>query len=107
VIAREIGDRRNEGNALGNLANAYADLGETRCAIELYEQDLVIAREIGDRRNEGNALGNLGNAYAAIGETRRAIALLGGALEIFEAIESPNAARMRAAIAKLQKKGGT
>ena len=28
-IAREIGDRRGEGNALGNLGLAYADLGET------------------------------------------------------------------------------
>ena len=65
-----------KGNALGNLGTAYAALGETRRAIELYEQALVIAREIGDRRGEGNALGNLGIAYAALGEPRRAIELL-------------------------------
>ena len=75
VIAREIGDRRGEGNALGNLGLAYAALGETRRAIELYEQQLVIAREIGDRRGEGTALGNLGSAYARLGEPRRAIEL--------------------------------
>ncbi|RIK16160.1 MAG: hypothetical protein DCC52_17950, partial [Chloroflexi bacterium] len=44
VIAREIGDRRGEGNALGNLGNAYADLGDARQAIAFYEQHLVIAR---------------------------------------------------------------
>ena len=35
--------------------HAYADLGETRKAIEFYEQALIINREIGDRRGEGNA----------------------------------------------------
>ena len=82
AIAREIGDRRGEGNALGNLGIAYADLGETRRAIEFYEQRLAIAREIGDRRGEGNALGNLGIAYADLGETRRAIEFYEQALAI-------------------------
>ena len=50
MIAREIGDRRGEGNALGNLGIAYADLGQVEKAIGYYEQRLVIAREIGDRR---------------------------------------------------------
>ena len=54
--ARHIGDRRGEGQALGNLGGAYRALGEPRRAIELYEQDLEIAREIGDRRGEGAVL---------------------------------------------------
>ena len=73
VIAREIGDRRGEGNALGNLGIAYADLGQAERAIGFYEQHLAIAREIGDRRGEGNALGNLGIAYAGLGQAERAI----------------------------------
>ncbi len=72
-IARAIGDRRGEGNALGNLGTAWAALGEPRRAIEFYEQQLAIAREIGDRRGEGSTLGNLGNAWADLGEPRRAI----------------------------------
>jgi len=75
AAAQAVGDRRGEGNALGNLGVAYKHLGETRRAIELYEQQLVITREIGERRGEGAALGNLGLAYAALGETRRAIEL--------------------------------
>ena len=59
--------------ALGNLGLAYSDLGETRKAIEYYEQDLAIARETGDRRGEGMTLGNLGNAYSDLGEPRKAI----------------------------------
>jgi len=74
AAARRLGQRQMEGNALGNLGNAYAALGEVRQAIAYYEQALVIAREIGDRRGEGNALGNLGLAYADLGEVRQAIA---------------------------------
>ena len=71
--ARKLGNKEPEGGALGNLGRAYADLGETRRAIECYEQHLAIARETGDRRGEGTALGNLGLAYFALGELRRVI----------------------------------
>ncbi len=37
-IARRIGDIHGEGNALGNMGSAYAQLGEYRKAIELYEK---------------------------------------------------------------------
>ena len=50
MIAREIGDRRNEGNHLGNLGNAYSDLSQVEKAIEYYEQALVIGKEIKDPR---------------------------------------------------------
>jgi tetratricopeptide (TPR) repeat protein len=71
--ARRANDRAREGNHLGNLGNAYADLGEAQRAIDYHEQYLAIAREIGDRRGEGNARGGLGNAYYLLGETRHAI----------------------------------
>ncbi|HBK63721.1 MAG TPA: hypothetical protein DD000_09435, partial [Cyanobacteria bacterium UBA11166] len=38
-----------EGNALGNLGNAYYRLGDYTKAIEYYQQHLAIAREIKDR----------------------------------------------------------
>ena len=58
-IAREVSDRRGEGNRLGNLGLFYVDLGCYK-AIEFYEQSLFIAREIGDRIITNNASGNLG-----------------------------------------------
>jgi tetratricopeptide (TPR) repeat protein len=73
AAARRGNDRAAEGQHLGNLGLAYAALGETRRAIEHYEQHLAIARDTGDRRGEGQALGNLGSAYLDLGETRRAI----------------------------------
>jgi tetratricopeptide (TPR) repeat protein len=63
AIAKEIGDRRNEGTWFGNLGLAYADQGQVERAIEYYEQALAISKEIGDRRNEGYWLNNLGVAF--------------------------------------------
>jgi tetratricopeptide (TPR) repeat protein len=79
---RQIGDRRGEQAALGNLGVAHAALAEIRQAIGYFEQVLDIAREVRDRRSEGNALGNLGNAYAALGETQEAIEYLEQVLDI-------------------------
>ncbi|HEX4612714.1 MAG TPA: tetratricopeptide repeat protein [Urbifossiella sp.] len=60
---RALGDRRGEGDALGNLGSAHSALGHAQTAITFFEQCLAIAREIGNRRGEGNTLGNLGNAH--------------------------------------------
>jgi tetratricopeptide (TPR) repeat protein len=73
TAARKMGNREAEGAHLGNLGLAYAALGETRRAIELYEQRLVIAREIGDRRGEGADLGNLGSAHFTLKDYPRAV----------------------------------
>jgi len=100
VIDREIGDRRGEGNALGNLGVAWADLGETRRAIEFFEQQLVIAREIGDRRGEAIASFNAAPEYDKLGERAEAVSLTRRALELYEAIESPDAATARAKLAE-------
>jgi len=101
-MLREIGDRRGEGTALGSLGNAYSRLGETREAIEYYEQALAISREIGDRRGEGNRLGNLGLALDKLGHREEAIKCTKEALKIFEQIESPSAENARQKLAKLQ-----
>jgi tetratricopeptide (TPR) repeat protein len=98
AIAREIGDRSGEGHALGNLGIAYHSLGDARKAIQFYEEQLVIACEIGDRSCEGIVLFNIGLALYDLEEKDRAIDLVKQALEIFEAIESPNAEQARNAL---------
>jgi tetratricopeptide (TPR) repeat protein len=70
-------------------------LGETRRAIEFYEQELVIAREIGDRRGEGYALWNTSLALDELGDRAQAIACAEEAFKIYEQIEDPNATRVR------------
>jgi tetratricopeptide (TPR) repeat protein len=81
-IAREVGDKRGEGDALGNLGIAYADLGQPRKAVEFYEQAMVVANQIGDRRGERNALGNIGSVCIESGEPRKAVEFYERALVI-------------------------
>lgn len=76
AAVRRLKERRTyECAALGNLGNRYEELGESKLAIECYEQALIIARELGNREAEGDVFGGMGNVYAAMGDTRRAIAL--------------------------------
>ena len=93
-IDREIGDRRGEGNDLGNLGSAYAALGQAERAIGFYEQRLVIVARSGDRQGEGADLGNLGLAYASLGEAERAIGLLEQAFQIGQEIKDPQIIRI-------------
>ena len=71
---------------LGNLGCEYVDLGETRKAIEYYDQALTISRKIGDRKSEGYILGNLGSAYSDLSEVRKAIEYHDQALTIHRKI---------------------
>jgi len=73
AAARAIGDWERESELLGQLGNAYQDLGKVRLAIEYFQKALAAAREIGDEEGERRALGGLGDAYQAAGEMEKAI----------------------------------
>jgi len=98
--ARQFGDRQGEANALGNVSNAYHELGDYRRAIKFLGQYLAIARELGDRQGEGTALFNGALALVKLGKQAEAIPRGESALKIFEQIESPGAASTRAALAE-------
>ncbi len=100
AIAHEIAGRQGEGTALSNLGTAHRQVGETRRAIDFYEQHLVIASEIGDRRGEASAHWNLSLALEKHHNRAQAIAHGEAALKIFEALEDPNAAMVRAQLAR-------
>ena len=94
-IAREIGDRRGEGNALSNLGSMYYVLGDSRRALEFEDQAEAIARELGDLRGQAKALYNSSLALDQLGERSEAIVRARIALDLFEEVEDPNAARIR------------
>lgn len=76
-----------------------AGSGDSRRAIEFYEQQLVITREIGDRRGEGAVLYNSADELWKLGERDEALRRAEAALAIFVAIESPHAEMVRQQIA--------
>ena len=53
IIAKQVGDREQEGNANGNLGNAYHSLGNFKRAIQYHEHHLSIAKEVRDRGKRG------------------------------------------------------
>ena len=61
-ICKEIGDRRGEGVALGNLGKVYLDLGQHEEARKYFEQALVLSKEVGDREGESRMLDFLGRS---------------------------------------------
>ncbi len=81
-----LSDKQTHSSVIGNLGNAYSDLGQVEKAIQYYEKALAIAQEIGDRRNEGNWLGNLGLAYSDLGQVEKAIQYYEKALAIAQEI---------------------
>ncbi|MBC7881637.1 MAG: CHAT domain-containing protein [Anaerolineae bacterium] len=72
-VARSLKDRSAEGQALGNLGLAYAELGDDYpTAIQYYEQDLAIARELKMPLAEGQALAFLGKVYLQLEDYTKA-----------------------------------
>jgi tetratricopeptide (TPR) repeat protein len=73
AAAQRLQNRSHEAIHLCNLGLAFAALGETHRAIELYERAMAIERSIGDERGVGTNLNNLALAYAELGEIGCAI----------------------------------
>ena len=88
--------------AFGNLGAAYADLGETPRAIEMFEQRLEIARQIGDRRGEAIASWNLGLAYEKLNELARSAELMQVLVDFEWEIGHPDAEKDAAEVAALR-----
>jgi tetratricopeptide (TPR) repeat protein len=86
AAAQAMGDRRAEGEFLGNLGNVHRGLGQYQWAINYYEQALATAQEISNRQGEGFHLGNLGNAYRDLGQVKQAIDYYEQALAIAQEI---------------------
>lgn len=98
-IQREVGYRRAQGFALGNLGKVHKALGNMDAARHCHEQHLAIARETNDSVAEGISLFNTCFVFRALNDYPNAIRYAEMALAVFERIEDPHAAKVRAQIA--------
>ena len=87
-IAIQIGDRAGEGQAYGNLGNAYKLLGDFRKAIEYHEKHLKIAIQIGDRAKEGGSYHNIGDGYSELGQFDIAVDNFVSSVGVFNTLRS-------------------
>ncbi|GEM_PF-3818000 len=88
-LARGIGNRRLEAEALNDLGEVAGRSARYQEAVDHFQAALQIDRDSGDRFATGTKLANLGITYAAIGLHRRAERYLRKALELHEAIVQP------------------
>lgn len=71
-LFRELGERENQGNVLGNLAWLHREQGRFVAAKECYDAAITVARECGNRRQEGLNLGSLANLHREQGRVHEA-----------------------------------
>ena len=74
-----------EANALNNIGGTYNAFGETRRALDPFQQALAIHRQMGNRKGEATTLNNMGTAYSRLGDGERALELYKQALPAFRA----------------------
>lgn len=93
-IARKIGNKLAEIQALTGLVGAYSLLKQHQSAFNCLQQQLAIAREIKARKEEGEALGGLGTYFIFTGKYRRGIKYCQQALMIARELgDSPSGDR--------------
>ena len=65
-IARDLGNQKVEGRAIGNLASVFEATGRHTEAIKLYEQSIEILKKFGDSRKEARILYNVSHSYLSL-----------------------------------------
>ncbi|MBO0700933.1 MAG: tetratricopeptide repeat protein, partial [Zavarzinella sp.] len=81
---REVGDRKNEGIALGNMGDIYLALGEVDRARECIDRRLALAREDQDVEAEAAAMNSLGFLRVVVNDRDGAVRHFKQALGVFE-----------------------
>jgi tetratricopeptide (TPR) repeat protein len=73
---------------LNNLGLAWYSLGDSKKAVDYYEQALDIDREVyGDRHpSVARDLNNLGGAWDSLGDSKKAVGYFEQALDIFREV---------------------
>ena len=69
----EIGDKKDESAAYGNLGTNFYSLGKHQDAIKYQKMRLSIVLEIGDKKGASVAYGHLGAVYHSLGNYQVAI----------------------------------
>ena len=105
-MQREIEDRLGQGETLDSIARAYTSLARYDEATAYYRQALQLYRESGDRYNEAQFLVHLGDTSLAAGDPKSAVAAWRDAVTIFDDLDLPEAANLRAKLSNLAAQTG-
>ncbi|XP_078687030.1 uncharacterized protein LOC144919453 [Branchiostoma floridae x Branchiostoma belcheri] len=88
ALARQLGDRRQEGVAYSRMGLAHLERREYEAAIEWYKKYLTISQEIEDKKDEVTAHAAVGNSYRLLGTTEQATYHFDTALQLAQQTEN-------------------
>ena len=94
IAVEQLGSVQGRITQLGNLGNAYADIGEYKLAIQCYSEVLNMSQRIKERGIEGHALSNIGNIYYHLGKHLDAIDYYNRALNLYRELKNVRAIAM-------------
>ena len=102
-ITERIGDVKTKASTLHELGRLKADSGQIEDAIALYQQVLEIDERIGNAQGKAITLGMMGQLLVyEKGDFATALNCLQQSLEILQRLQSPDAEKVREAIARVQ-----
>jgi DNA-binding SARP family transcriptional activator len=96
ALARELGNQHIEADTWDSLGEAEHHLGHFSEAAACYWVAIDLFRQFGDSFFEAGTLARLGDSRAAAGDAREAHESWQRALEIFDLLQHPDAAKLRA-----------
>ncbi len=102
AIREEIGDLGGLARTLSTIGDIYMNKGVWNEALEYYERGRMIREEIGDRDGLAWALCDVANVYEKQTRLAEAEKLLGEAVAIFDALESPDLDNARKQLDKVK-----
>ena len=74
-MAKEVGNRYQEGLAYGHIAFIYARLGNLQEVLRYCNKHLSMAKEVGNREEQGKSYGNIGSTYNCLGKFQEALSI--------------------------------
>eukprot|EP00058_Branchiostoma_floridae_P003327 XP_002588815.1 hypothetical protein BRAFLDRAFT_89754 [Branchiostoma floridae] len=86
-IARQVGDRLQEGVAISRLGLVHYEMREYEEALEWYQKHLKISQERDDKKEEVTAHTDVGNTYRLLGNIEQATSQFSKALELAQQTE--------------------
>ncbi|XP_035685414.1 tetratricopeptide repeat protein 28-like [Branchiostoma floridae] len=82
TLARQLGDRNQEGVAYNRLGLSHSDMGELEAALEWNQKALKTFEEVGDTKEQIAQHTNMGDAYRRLGKLDQATSHFSTALQM-------------------------
>ncbi|XP_019613998.1 PREDICTED: tetratricopeptide repeat protein 28-like [Branchiostoma belcheri] len=82
ALARQLGDRREEGVADNRFGQSHYDIGEYEAALDWYQKHLKVSQDIEDKNKQITAHTAVGNTYRFLGRIEQATSHLDKALQL-------------------------